>query len=83
MFIASVAFLFAIVTFGYGLAVERYQIWPFDMIHGYLESCTEHSYRIEIVGYLTAIELLRGNRRKPVTSFLGSLKVPVFRQIRK
>ena len=33
VFISSLAFLSAAIMFGYGLAVEQFQIWPYEMIH--------------------------------------------------
>ena len=33
IFVTSLGFLFAVLSFGYGLAVERFQVWPYQSIH--------------------------------------------------
>ena len=36
IFIISVTFLLATMVFGYGLAVGRFHVWPYDVIHSSL-----------------------------------------------
>jgi hypothetical protein len=38
IFKSSVVFLFAVMVFGYGLAIERLQIWPYEIMESLYET---------------------------------------------
>lgn len=55
--LASTAFLLAVAGFGYGLAVERYEIWPFQLIR-------DCSYAVQSIIHFGEI-VPRGRRTEP------------------